>query len=345
MSIDHSAPKFRVSVARHLPQALQSFGVDSHAFFAAAGINSSAFDRGSSFVDFAELASLLSQASSVTRCNYLGMLIGRYGSIASTCSETFPEMAGATVSEAMSVIITSYRFNDQGGWVDLVENKKGVSITYVVCDPRVRSGSQIALMAITFLLCLMRVLCGSSWSPDFVELPMRRIDDDVQLRRFFRCDLRYDEAAAQIGFQREVLLNRVAPKTLSAIVKSAIDPLPISSSEEKIPTQYLSDELMCLVVQRLLAGRSILAAEVSTDLTLSRRTVHRRLKSDGLHYRELRSNVLAGLARRLLRDTALPVTEVAILLGYSELSAFTRAFTGWHGQSPRRFKEACRALA
>jgi AraC-like DNA-binding protein len=44
----------------------------------------------------------------------------------------------------------------------------------------------------------------------------------------------------------------------------------------------------------------------------------------------------ADLARRYLRDEDLPISEIAWLLGYQEVSAFTHAFKRWTGKTPRQ---------
>jgi AraC-like DNA-binding protein len=44
------------------------------------------------------------------------------------------------------------------------------------------------------------------------------------------------------------------------------------------------------------------------------------------------------LALVYVKDASLPLSEIAFLLGYSELSAFSRAFSRWTGQSPRSWR-------
>ena len=47
------------------------------------------------------------------------------------------------------------------------------------------------------------------------------------------------------------------------------------------------------------------------------------------------------MAQDYLRDARLTLPEVALLLGYSEQSAFNRAFLRWTGMTPRRWRCAC----
>jgi AraC-like DNA-binding protein len=57
-------------------------------------------------------------------------------------------------------------------------------------------------------------------------------------------------------------------------------------------------------------------------------------------FRETIDQVRFELAKHHLAQRHLPLTEIAIILGYSELSAFTRAFTRWSGVSPLNFRNA-----
>jgi AraC-like DNA-binding protein len=84
-----------------------------------------------------------------------------------------------------------------------------------------------------------------------------------------------------------------------------------------------------------LRGGDATAERVASALSLHPKTLSRRLKAEGTTFRRLLDELRMELARRYLRQPGLSVEEVAFLLGYSERSAFHRAFQRWTGQAPR----------
>ena len=74
-------------------------------------------------------------------------------------------------------------------------------------------------------------------------------------------------------------------------------------------------------------------------LVLHPRTLNRVLQARGTSFREARNEARFEIAAQLLRDTRLPIREVAQLLGYSEVSAFTRFFTEEVGLPPSEWRE------
>lgn len=85
----------------------------------------------------------------------------------------------------------------------------------------------------------------------------------------------------------------------------------------------------------LLNGRSS-GQEVSALLLLHRRTLNRRLHDQGTNFQRVLDEIRFEVARQLLDNTQLPLTDIAASLGYSESSAFTRAFRRWCGVAPSR---------
>jgi AraC-like DNA-binding protein len=79
---------------------------------------------------------------------------------------------------------------------------------------------------------------------------------------------------------------------------------------------------------------------VASAVGVSVRTLERRLAESGLHYKTLVDDIRRRLALRYLRDHTQTLSEVAYLLGYSELSAFTRAFKRWTGVTPSAHRRA-----
>lgn len=71
---------------------------------------------------------------------------------------------------------------------------------------------------------------------------------------------------------------------------------------------------------------------------VSARTLQRRLRAEGSSFSRVLENLRRDLSEELLSNPDLAVSEVAFLLGYSEPSAFQRAFRRWRGMSPRSYK-------
>jgi AraC-like DNA-binding protein len=75
-------------------------------------------------------------------------------------------------------------------------------------------------------------------------------------------------------------------------------------------------------------------------LAMNRPTFDHRLKSRGTSYRALANEIRFEVACRLLKDTEMSLSQIAAALGYSDASAFSRAFRGWSGQAPSVWRAA-----
>ena len=74
---------------------------------------------------------------------------------------------------------------------------------------------------------------------------------------------------------------------------------------------------------------------IARELGLSRPSLARRLKAEGSTYEGVRDALRRKLAVFYLDSARATVNETAALLGFSEASAFSRAFKRWTGRSPR----------
>ena len=97
----------------------------------------------------------------------------------------------------------------------------------------------------------------------------------------------------------------------------------------------LADRVRTAIAQSLRKG------ELGTDATASRvgmsaRSLRRQLNEQGLSHQQLLDEVRAEIARRSLVDGLSP-SEVAFLVGFSDASAFHKAFRRWTGLAPREF--------
>ena len=77
---------------------------------------------------------------------------------------------------------------------------------------------------------------------------------------------------------------------------------------------------------------------IARGLGMSQRSLARRLAERGLTFGKVREELRADLAARHIRDRDLSISQVAWLLGYQEVSAFTHAFKRWTGMTPTEMR-------
>ncbi|MBW7933383.1 MAG: AraC family transcriptional regulator [Gemmatimonadaceae bacterium] len=143
---------------------------------------------------------------------------------------------------------------------------------------------------------------------------------------------------------------------------AARDRLSFSAAEWRAPTESADASLVVLLeehariraqravsapagfigdAQRALAAtlsRGGTAPQVARELNVSVRTLQRRLVESGTTFRDVSEAVRSQLALGYLANPAISIAEVAVLLGFSEQSAFNRAFRRWTGESPGRWR-------
>lgn len=109
----------------------------------------------------------------------------------------------------------------------------------------------------------------------------------------------------------------------------------------KITTLYRRDRLLVRQVRDLLASTlpdSIQLEFVATQLHMSPRSLHRRLQEEGSSFRIIKDALRRDLALAKVEKPDTSLSEIAISLGYSEFSAFFRAFKTWTGMSPSDYR-------
>ena len=95
-----------------------------------------------------------------------------------------------------------------------------------------------------------------------------------------------------------------------------------------------------VAIQQLLPTAEVTEENVASTVNANVRTLHRRLSQKGMTFRALLRDVRMKTARKYMADDRYSVTDVAFMLGYSDVSAFSRAFRVWFGKSPSEFRAA-----
>jgi len=113
-------------------------------------------------------------------------------------------------------------------------------------------------------------------------------------------------------------------------------------AEKYLRSLYQQDDIAGQLSRRL--ADLMACGEANADaacraLKLSRRTLQRRLKAEKTSFQKILKEVRAQLAINYLRDARLKSLEIAMLLGYSNISSFTTAFKSWYDMPPAEYRQ------
>jgi AraC-like DNA-binding protein len=137
----------------------------------------------------------------------------------------------------------------------------------------------------------------------------------------------------------EALLNMKLPRTnpyLSEILSARAEEL-LKSLEMSKTTRGRVENLLIPILHTGEASMDTIAVK----LGLSRQTLFRRLKADGITFEKVLDDLRHKLALHYLNEKKVPVNQTAYLVGFSEPAAFSRAFKRWTGSSPRIYVSRC----
>jgi len=154
---------------------------------------------------------------------------------------------------------------------------------------------------------------------------------------YFDCPLNFSEPRSYIAFEEKFLdfelpqRNPYLHQALSRQVESLLSRLRQRRS--------LSARVRHLVNGRLSQGEFD-AEAIASELCVSRHTLYRRLKAEGNSFHDIIESARRDKAVAYLRKNKYALSEIAFLLGFSELSAFSRAFKRWTGQSPASYRRS-----
>lgn len=194
----------------------------------------------------------------------------------------------------------------------------------------------------TFWLILMGAAC---WLVGR-RIPLRALDfagaapaGRRDCLTFFGAPVRFDRAQTRLVFDAAYL-------KLPTIRSEAALRGFLRAAPGNLLVRYRAEAGMAARVRAHLAARPPADwpgfEALAAALELSPATLRRQLRADGQSFAALKDELRAVIAERLLREGRLSVAQVSAELGYSEPSAFHRAFTKWTGQSPGALRAAAR---
>jgi len=184
----------------------------------------------------------------------------------------------------------------------------------------------------------LKDLVGPDWEPVEVCLTHPRPVAIGPYRESFRTRLRFGAEQNAVVFDAGWLSHPLGGSDSSAqeCLMREIDRLEAAGAGS-LPAQ-LRRILYHLFISGSVHGEASLES-VSSLFAIHRRTLNRRLQAEGTTFKTLIESARYDIARQLLRDTQLTISEISINLAYADVASFCRAFHRWSGSSPAAWRK------
>jgi len=323
-------------VVRPIVAGLLALGADAEAALADVGLDAATLADADARVPHAAAIALWLRAAEVTGLETFGLRVVEAMDLSALDVQMYAFLSSANLEEGIERITRYHRLNHDAAQIGLVRRDGEVAYRH-----QLPGGHRLPLVAAQFILGVVvkavRTATGGAAEIREVRFQSPRPADVSEYERVLTTDVIFDAPDNEVAFPPSTLSvpHVKADPGLSAVLhrhaQALLDALPLVES--------LADRVRGLLAKELHAGNPS-AAHVADLLGVSPRTLARRLAAEGTSHKELLDGVRAELAKRHLSESSLSVGEVAFLLGFSEPSAFHRAFKRWTGQTPASFRSA-----
>jgi AraC-like DNA-binding protein len=324
----------RVGPILALPDILTELGVGPQRAFVEAGVDQRLFEDAESRIRIEALGHLFETCVALTGCQHFGLLVGERFDLKGFGPLGYLLRNSATVGAAIRSLLLHLHLHDRGAaLVLLAPDSASVLLGYSVYRHGTPAIAQILDGAIAIGYRILTELCGPTWKALRVQFSHGRPARIAPYRRVFGSKISFEAEVSGIVFASSWLDEPIdgADAALHDLVSKAIRDAQANGA------LGLADRVERVLPQMLLSGMAS-AEAIARLFAIHERTLRRRLEKEGVNLRALINQTRFELAKQLLQNTTLSVSEIAAALRYDDPNAFSRAFRSWAQVSPSQWR-------
>lgn len=249
----------------------------------------------------------------------------------------YAAVSAPTLGQALDNLVRLFHYHQESSWMRLVKGDGGMMrLEYQIYSSAIVERRQDAELSLGMFANVMRDCGGARWAPVEVHFEHARPQFWREHETAFDAPVYFSQATNALVFRPE-LLDRPMPgrdPQLMSMMQTCLESL----GSHRNGDEGLVDRVKTAIRVGLPQGYPRLD-KIAHELRVTPLSIQRDLAEEGMTYKDAVEQTRQNLAQMYLDQRQLPLTEIALLLGYSELSAFTRAFTRWTGVSPRAWRK------
>lgn len=218
-----------------------------------------------------------------------------------------------------------------------VEKGPSISKVYLLREAYRRGVELSNESTLSASVVVLQAMTQSTIAPIQVAFKHAEPTDLKSYHEAFNCELLFNQTHNYIAYHTSDLLMRTA-KADESINRFLMERVKEETEGIQIGSNKLEANLRQLIQDALPSGIPAID-DISKQVGLSSRTLSRRLAASQLNFRELLQSTIEEQAKFLLQNSENTIQQIAFQTGFSEQSAFNRAFKRWTNLSPLEFRK------
>jgi AraC-like DNA-binding protein len=314
---------------------IEANGHDPEALYRDAGINPDLLNKPGARVPYASVNRIWAKASEIIDDPCFGLKCHKFWHPSYLHALGYAWLASHSLREALNRFVRYLRVVSEMAFLKLEEDDDGLTLIWSFELLGMRIPAQIDMgMAMALHMC--RLNYGEDLKPLAVKFVHAQPPCAEEYFAIFKAPVRFsaDKDSMILSFaDADKYLIGANPQLARLNDQVMIEYLA------KMDKDDIIDRVTTVIIDMLPSG-GVADEKVAEQLNMSVRSLQRRLKEENTTFRTLLETVRKDLASTYVRDPDIELVEVAFLLGFSDQSAFSRAFRRWTGKCPSEVRKS-----
>ncbi len=320
-----------------LIEGLEAAGVDADALLREFAVDRKLVSDPEARVPFQKLAALFEAGAERSGDDCFGLHLGVQAEPQMFDALGYAVMSCPNLEAALLTACRYHRVLNDGGEMRLEVKDDTAHMVFRIRGPKAGSYRQVTEDKVTHFCRIVEIISSPGWRPLEVRFEHPAPRNDGEYRHVFACPVLFDQAHNGFSFDAALLAGSL-PTADARLLRIMVRVIEKTLRELPAPDEFLR-KVRKLLVDSLPHGK-IALSDIAERLGVSTRTLQRRFSDCGISYHRLLGQTRQRLSMSYLRQTGLKVSEIAFLLGYTDVSAFSRAFLRWTALTPGEYRRA-----
>jgi AraC-like DNA-binding protein len=330
-------PQVLAAAADGIVGMIDAMGGDIDRIFGEAAVDIELLGSPFNELSLRQYCRLFEEAARQTRYDNFGLRFGHGFTPRQLGPIGYMTINSPTMAAGLHALVDYFPAHQQNTAMALRQDRDLMYLDYQITDGRISRRRQDAELSLGMFCNMFHHCHGRSWRPLEIHFEHPRPGESREHEALFGAPVFFSQPTNAIVFRRRDL-DALMPDPDSYLF-SLLEPFMRGRQR-----RACADDLIGVVRQKIemhFGTGDPGIKKIAAELGMSSWTLHRRLRDLNVSFHDLVRGARHELALRYVAEPHIALTEVAFLLGYSELSAFSRAFRQWTGLSPARYRRHC----